>query len=178
MLSQKQFRQFLGRRGRKESGNKDAHTGKSSSSIVLRRGLILLVVSIGLLVLALVINIRLTNQKTLSSPAPSALTSQAGPYTVALSITPNPPAENKPAHLVLRVTDTATGQPVSNAEVQVQGLMETMEMLTRALEADPQGNGVYVTDANLSMFGPWRLQVIITPPNAPSASTQFQVTTR
>lgn len=143
---------------------------------VVGRSLLVLVLSIGLLALTLIVVLRLTSQNSQAhSPAPT-VTTQAGPYTLAVSVSPDPPPINQAAHLVLRVTDTITGQLVTDAGVEIRGVMQSMDMLMGPIYADSQADGTYLADVKFSMTGSWLLSVTITRSNASPASTQFRLT--
>ena len=104
-------------------------------------------------------------------------TAQAGPYHVTIQINPNPPLITKPATLSIQVLSNASQQPVANAHVTLISNMETMDMELDQVEAQSQGNGMYLATVQFSMSGPWRVQVVISlPEGTKSFSTVFEVT--
>ncbi|HEU5383181.1 MAG TPA: FixH family protein [Ktedonobacteraceae bacterium] len=148
---------------------------KKISRTTVRRGLLVLTVGIILLFLTLAVNAVLAKRTASGQPATPTMTGQAGPYTVALYITPNPPSTLQFARLTLRVTDTASGQPVTDAGVQIQGVMESMGMGLGPVYANPQQDGSYAAQVKLSMQGFWQVQVIVTRLNTPPASVRFEI---
>ena len=110
-------------------------------------------------------------------PAPRpALTTQAGPYTLAFFITPNPPLTNQVTHLAIHVTETTTGQPVKDVGIELQGLMTSMDMGMGPFFATSQQNGTYLVDVPLYMGGLWQFTITITSYSAPTVSTLLKLT--
>jgi hypothetical protein len=108
-----------------------------------------------------------------------AQTAQAGPYRVTLQVNPNPPLTTQAATLSIQVLLNASQQPVPMAHVTLTSNMETMEMGIDQVEAQSQGNGIYLASVQFSMSGPWRVQVIISlPGEKQTASATFEVATQ
>lgn len=142
-----------------------------------RRTLLALVLGIGLPLFVFTVGTVVANRPspTVNSPAP-ALSAQAGPYTIALSIAPTSPQAIQTTHLTFRLTDNSTKQTITDAGVEIRGMMESMDMAMGPLYANPQNDGAYAADIKFSMPGVWRLQVSVTRPNASAVATQFEVT--
>lgn len=106
-------------------------------------------------------------------------TAQAGPYRVTLQVNPNPPQTTQAATLSIQVLLNASKQPVPMAHVTLMSNMETMDMGIDQVEAQSQGNGIYLASVQFSMSGPWRVQVIISlPGEKQTASATFEVATQ
>src|SRR5947209_1799889 len=120
------------------------HMKKSNSQKAFRRTLLALVLGIGLPLFVFTIATVLANRSApvVKSAAPTS-TEQAGPYTIALSIAPTPPQAIQFAHLTLRLTETSTQQTITDAGVQIRGLMESMDMAMGPFFANAQNDGVY-----------------------------------
>lgn len=104
-------------------------------------------------------------------------TAQTGPYHVTFQVNPNPPLITQPATLSIQVLLNASQQPVTNAHVTLMSKMETMDMGIDQVEAQSQGNGIYLATVQFSMSGPWRVQVVISLPKGnKSFSAMFEVT--
>ena len=105
-----------------------------------------------------------------------AQATQAGSYHVTLQVNPNPPSTTQPATLSIQVLLNASQQPVANAYVTLMSNMQTMDMGIDEVEAQSQGNGMYLAHVKFSMSGPWRVQVIISLPGAKqTARATFEV---
>jgi hypothetical protein len=96
-------------------------------------------------------------------------TAQTGPYHVIFQVNPNPPVTSHPATLSLQVTLSSSQQPVTNAHVAIMSNMETMDMGIDPVEAQSQGNGIYLASVQFSMSGPWQVQVVISLPEEKQA---------
>ncbi|GER88035.1 hypothetical protein KDW_21970 [Dictyobacter vulcani] len=142
-----------------------------------RRKLLIVVLGIGFLILITFLG---TSLESLIPHPPTAAVQveQAGPYQVTLQVSPNPPSVTNPANLSLQVVKKASGQLVSNARVTLSSAMQTMDMGTEELVAQPQSPGNYHAQAHFSMSGPWQLRVQISETGTPAASTTFDVTAR
>lgn len=106
-------------------------------------------------------------------------TAQAGPYRVTLQVNPNPPQTTQAATLSIQVLLNASKQPVPMAHVTLMSNMETMDMGIDQVEAQSQGNGIYLASVQFSMSGPWRVQVFISlPGEKQTASATFEVATQ
>jgi len=88
-------------------------------------------------------------------------TAQTGPYHVTFQVNPNPPLITQPATLSIQVLLNASQQPVTNAHVTLMSKMETMDMGIDQVEAQSQGNGIYLANVQFSMSGPWKVQVVV-----------------
>jgi hypothetical protein len=127
------------------------------------------------LLLVLVIGTVLTRRNTPAQALAPDLTTQAGPYTLAVFINPNPPLTSQITHLTLHVTDTTTGQSVNDAGVELRGFMASMDMTMGPFYATPQQDGTYLVDVHLFMGGQWQFMVTITDSGAPPASTLLKL---
>jgi hypothetical protein len=85
--------------------------------------------------------------------------SKAGVFDVALTIDKNPPIVGK-NNATIAIKDS-TGQPVTDASVRLEYSMSAMSgMPPMKYKADAvQSDGVYNSPLNLSMAGPWLLNV-------------------
>ncbi len=110
------------------------------------------------------------------TPSSQTQTARAGPYQVTLSVNPNPPASTRPATLTVQITRQGTQQAINNASVVLESNMETMDMGTDRVNAQPQINGVYQARLQFSMSGPWQIHVHITAPGTAPAQVAFEVT--
>ena len=105
-------------------------------------------------------------------------TAQAGPYQVTLSVDPNPPLVTRPATLTVQITRKGTQQTINNARVMLESSMETMDMGTDQTSTQQQASGVYRSQVQFSMSGPWQVRVLITVPGAAPESASFEITAR
>ena len=140
----------------------------------VRRSLLALFLGVGLL-LALAIGSLFVKRNTPTPVPRPALTAQAGPYTLAIFITPNPPLASRITHLTIHVTETATDHPVNDLGIELRGLMTSMDMEMGPFFATPQANGTYLVDVHLFMGGLWQFMVKITSPSAPTVSTLIEL---
>ncbi|HEY6285948.1 MAG TPA: FixH family protein [Ktedonobacteraceae bacterium] len=142
----------------------------------MKRGLVVIALGVAFLILITWIGTFLTS--FIPYPATAQVqTRQAGPYQVTLRVDPNPPPITRSATLSIQVLLNTSQQPVTNAHVTLESVMETMDMGTDRTEAQSQGNGMYLTTVQFSMSGPWRVQVVISlPEGTKSFSTVFEVT--
>ena len=103
-------------------------------------------------------------------------TAQAGPYHVTFQVNPNPPVVSHPATLSIQMVLSASQQPITNAHVTLMSNMETMDMELDQIDAQSQGNGIYLASVQFSMSGAWQVQVVISLPGAKqSVSATFEV---
>ena len=103
-------------------------------------------------------------------------TAQAGPYHLTFQINPNPPVASHPTTLSIQVVSRASQQPIINAHVTLTSNMETMDMSIDQIEAQSQGNGIYLASVQFAMSGPWQVQVIISLPGEKQiVSATFEV---
>lgn len=110
-------------------------------------------------------------------PTAQVQTIQAGPYSVTLQVNPNPPPITQRATLSIKVQQSVSQQPITNAHVTIDSNMEDMDMGTEQVEARSQGDGTYLAHVQFSMSGAWQIQVIITSPGAPAINAVFEVVT-
>ena len=146
----------------------------------MRRGLLAIALGIAFLMLATWLGTIVTNIVP-HNPTASVQVKQAGPYSVTLQVTPNPPPITQPATLSLRVLLSSSQQPATNMRITLQSNMEAMDMGINQVEARPQGNGLYLASVQFPMSGLWQIQVIITslqsvPTRTPPASATFEIT--
>jgi hypothetical protein len=144
----------------------------------MKRGL--LVIALGIVFLMLMTWIgTLLDSIVLHRVTAQSQTAQAGPYHVTFQVNPNPPLTTQAATLTIQVLLNASQQPVPMAHVTLMSNMETMDMGIDQVEAQSQGNGLYVARVQFSMSGPWRVQVIISSPGEKqTASATFEVATQ
>ena len=103
-------------------------------------------------------------------------TAQAGPYHLTFQINPNPPVASHPTTLSIQVVSRASQQPITNAHVTLTSNMETMDMSIDQVEAQSQGNGIYLASVQFAMSGPWQVQVLISlPGEKQTVSASFEV---
>ena len=142
----------------------------------MKRGLLAIALGIAFLILMIWIG------TLLDSIVPHGITAQvqttqAGPYHVTLQVNPNPPLTTQMTTLSIQVLLNASQQPVTNAHVKLVSNMETMDMGIDQVEAQSQGNGIYLASVQFLMSGPWRVQVVISlPEGTKSFSAMFEVT--
>lgn len=101
-------------------------------------------------------------------------TQQAGLYSLALAISPEPLAANVATTFTLRVTDVS-GAPVSGARVTCDFTMPAMPMPTMLVTASATGAGVYICREALTSPGAWALTVTLTPSGGAPLHTIFDV---
>ena len=101
-----------------------------------------------------------------------------GPDNVTLHIDPNPPSIAQPATLSIQVVEHTSHQPLQNAQLILDGTMETMDMGTTEVKATGQGAGIYVARMPFVMSGPWQVQVHIAVPGQPTLTALFTVMTQ
>lgn len=143
----------------------------------MKRSLLAIALGIAFLILVTWLGTIATNEVPHNPTAPVQM-KQAGPYSITLQVMPNPPPTTGPATLSLQVLLTSSQQPVSNVRITLQSNMEAMDMGIDQVQARPQGNGLYLATVQFPMSGLWQVQVIITSPETPSASTIFEITAR
>jgi len=141
----------------------------------MRRGLLAIALGVAFLVLVTWIGTIATNDISHNPTAPVQV-KQAGPYSITLQVTPNPPPTTGPAALSLQVLLSSSQQPASNLHITLQSNMQEMDMGIDQVQARPQGNGLYLVSVQFPMSGLWQVQMLITSPGTPSASTTFEIT--
>jgi hypothetical protein len=141
----------------------------------MKRGLLVIALGIVFLILMTWIG-TLLDSVVPHTVTPQIQTAQAGPYHVTFQVSPNPPVSSHPATLSIQVVSSASQQPITNARVTLMSTMETMDMSLDQVDAQSQGNGIYLTSVQFSMNGPWQVQVVIALPGAKQTeSATFQV---
>ena len=142
----------------------------------MRRGLLTIALGIAFLILVTWLGTVVTNIVPHNPTAP-VQEKQAGPYSVTLQITPNPPPITQPATLSLQVRLSSSQQPATNLRIALQSNMETMDMGIDSEQAHPQGNGLYLASIQFPMSGLWQVQVTIISSASPLQGTQLATTT-
>ncbi len=103
-------------------------------------------------------------------------TAQAGPYHLTFQVNPNPPVTSHPATLSIQVISRASQQPITNAHVTLASNMQAMDMGIDQVEAQSQGNGIYLASVQFAMSGPWQVQVMVAlPGEKQTMNTAFEV---
>ncbi len=141
----------------------------------MRRGLLAIALGVAFLILLTWLGTIAANDTPHNPTAPVQL-KQAGPYSVTLQVSPNPPPTTGPTTLSLQVLLTSSQQPTSNLHITLQSTMQAMDMGIDQIQAHSQGNGLYLASVQFPMSGLWQVQVLITSPGTPSASTTFEIT--
>jgi YtkA-like len=142
----------------------------------MKRGL--LVIALGIAFLILMTWIGTLPDSAVPHPTTAQVQSaQAGPYHLTLKVNPNSPVTSHPATLSIQVVSSASQQPITNAHVILTSNMETMDMGIDQVEAQSQGNGIYLARVQFSMSGPWHVQVKIALPGSKETKVAtFEVT--
>jgi hypothetical protein len=143
----------------------------------MKRGLLAIAVGVAMLIFVTWLATIATNDTPHTPTAPIQV-KQAGPYSITLQVSPNPPPTTGPATLSLQVLLTSSQQPASNLRIILQGSMQEMDMGIDQVQARPQGDGLYLASIQFPMSGLWQVQVLIASPGTPSASTTFEITTQ
>ena len=104
------------------------------------------------------------------------LSRKAGELTVRLQTTPSPPRAGN-ARFTATVT-TASGAPVTNAQLTLGLSMPSMSMGGPTVPLRHQGRGVYVGSARLGMAGPWQADVSLRQSGRAPVRTQFAFNAR
>ena len=142
----------------------------------MKRGLLVIALGIAFLILMTWIGTLLDSAVPHRVTA-QVQTAQAGPYHLTFQVNPNPPVTSHPTTLSIQVVSSASQQPITNAQVILKSNMETMDMGIDQVEAQSQGNGIYLASVQFSMSGPWHVQVLITLPGSKqTVSATFEVT--
>jgi len=141
----------------------------------MKRGLVVIALGIAFLILMTWIGTLLDSIVPHRVTA-QVQTAQAGLYHLNFQVNPNPPATSHPATLSIQVVLSASQQPITNAHVMLMSNMETMDMELDQIDAQSQGNGIYLASVQFSMSGAWQVQVVISLPGAKqSVSATFEV---
>ncbi len=142
----------------------------------MRRGLLAIALGIAFLILMIWIGTLLDSFVPHRVTA-QVQTAQAGPYHVTLQVNPNPPLTSQSTTLSIQVLVNASQQPVANAHVTLTSNMQAMDMGLDQVEAQSQGNGMYLATVQFAMSGPWQVQVLISlPGETKTVSAVFEVT--
>jgi methionine-rich copper-binding protein CopC/putative copper export protein len=116
------------------------------------------------------------NQATPSTTSLNAQTQRVGNFTVTLQVLPG---RVDYANTVIVTINDSSGNPVTDAQVQLRTNMELMNMGT-AQATVKGGNPTYIAafnkDAAFSMFGVWDIAVRIQRPNQAPVQAVFKVT--
>jgi len=141
----------------------------------MKRGL--LVIALGIAFLVLMTWIGTLLDSVVPHPVTAQVqTAQAGAYHLTFQVKPNPPVAPHLASLSIQVVTSASQQPITNARVMLTGNMVTMDMGIDSVEAQSQGNGMYLASVQFSMSGTWQIQVMITIPGEKQpVSASFEV---
>ena len=141
----------------------------------MKRGLLVLALGVAFLILMTWIGTFLDS--AVPHPVTAQIqTAQAGPYHLTLQVDPNPPVTSHPTTISIQVESRVSQQPITNAHVTLASNMQAMDMGIGQVEAQSQGNGMYLANVQFTMSGSWQVQVIIASPGAKQAvSTTFEV---
>ena len=141
----------------------------------MKRGLLVIALGIAFLILMTWIGTLLDSVVPHTVTA-QVQTAQAGPYHLTFQVNPNPPVASHPTTLSIQVVSRASQQPIINAHVTLTSNMETMDMSIDKIEAQSQGNGIYLASVQFAMSGPWQVQMLISlPGEKQSVSATFEV---
>ena len=143
----------------------------------MRRSLLIIALGVAVLVFVTWLGTIATNEIPHAPTAPVQV-KQAGPYSITLQVAPNPPPTSGPATLSFQVLLSQSQQPASNLHITLQSNMQEMGMAIDQVQASPHGNGLYLASVQFPMSGLWQVQVTITSPGTPSATTTFEITTQ
>ena len=139
----------------------------------MKRGLIVIALGIGFLVLVTGLGTFITNYM----PAMNTLqvqSTRAGSYTVTLRVDPNPPSTSQSTTCTIQLRQGST--PIDNAQITLEGAQADMGLDTSTVTAHARGNGQYLAHLSFSMSGSWQMQVTITLPGQPALHAAFTVT--
>ncbi|SRR5579884_932557 len=143
----------------------------------MKRNLLIIMLGFGFLILMGWLGAVLSSIEP-HPPSAAVQTADAGPYQLTLQVNPNPPLLTRPATLTIQVVHKASGQFVEHAQVVIESTMETMDMGTDRERASYQSNGLYQSQVQFTMSGPWGVRVLVTEPGMKTASATFEVTTQ
>jgi hypothetical protein len=105
----------------------------------------------------------------LRPPSQAGESQQAGIYTLALSMKPEPLTAGAETTFTLLVTDVS-GAPVHNAHVTCDFTMPAMPMPKMLIVASEDGAGRYTCHETLTDPGAWAMTATLTPPDAPGGA--------
>jgi len=147
----------------------------------MKRKLLILALGVGLLLVVTALGTFITNYFP-THPTSQVQTTQAGTYTVTLSVDPNPPATDKQTTLTVQVQQTSSHNAVNGLKVTIDGAVQGDmggEMGgSTSTQTTAQGSGTYVAHVSLGMSGSWQIQVLISEPGQPALNAVFTVTTQ
>jgi YtkA-like len=141
----------------------------------MKRNLLIIILGFGFLILMGWLGGLLSSIEP-HTPSAAEQNAQAGPYQITLQVNPNPPLLTRPAALTLQIVRKESGQLVSHAQVVVESAMVDMDMGTDRVNAQYQGNGLYLSHVQFTMSGPWGIRVLVTEPGMRTESASFEVT--
>lgn len=113
----------------------------------------------------------------LRPPTQAGYSQQAGLYTLALSLSPEPLTAGAETAFTLRVTDV-TGAAVRGAHIVCDFTMPAMPMPSMLVAASEEGAGVYTCREALTDPGAWALTATLTPLSDTSVHTTFTLQAR
>lgn len=140
----------------------------------MRRGLLVIALGILFLVGITVLGTVITNYVP-ATTTPQSQTARVGLYTITMRVDPYPPSIEQPATLSLHLQQSATDQPINDAQLTIDGSMAEMEMGVPSITANALGAGNYRVRIPFSMSGLWQIQVSIALPRQPELHTAFSV---
>ena len=143
----------------------------------MKRNLLIIILGFGFLILMGWVGALLSSIEP-HPPSSAVQIAQAGPYQITLQVNPNPPLLTRPATITLQIVRKQSGQFVSHAQVVIESTMETMNMGTDRVNAHYQDNGLYLSQVQFTMSGPWGVRVLVTEPGTRTESATFEVTTQ
>src|SRR5574340_1135653 len=137
----------------------------------------LLVIALGIAFLVLMAWIGTFIDSVVPHPVTAPVqAAQAGAYHLTFQVKPNPPVALHVTTLSIQVVSSVSQQPITHAHVILSRSMVTMDMGIDSVEAQSQGNGMYLASLQFSMSGTWHIQVIVTMPGEKQpANTTFEV---
>ena len=103
--------------------------------------------------------------------AEEVLRQRAGPYQVAVAVSSAQPVAG-PLYLWVTLTDAATGQPITDAQIGIHAQRSVDATGESALALhSPQAPGTYVADITLDQPGAWLLSFSISDPLGEATAT-------
>jgi hypothetical protein len=103
-----------------------------------------------------------------------SLSTSDGKFNLELTITPDQQGNNT---FTVTVKDAKSGQPISNAQVQLFTTMLDMAMGTDNAQLQSSGNGQYTTQGQLSMAGNWQIGIQIRTSDSQVHKAQIKIAT-
>lgn len=111
-----------------------------------------------------------------STMGAQGLSRRVGDLTIRLQTSPTPPRAGNTRFTA--TVQTASGAPVTNANLSLGLSMPSMSMGGPTIPLRHQGGGVYVGTAKLSMAGPWQADVSLRRSGKAPVRTQFAFNAR